>query len=533
MWNQALSIATVIVASSSAIIFLIISYGRKDMALWFVSASFLSAAVAFALYMGQGSIDPWISVVFANTLLFISHLLLGCGFRVFSGMQTPWPKRFFVYECAVAVLIIVFQFIVKSYPLRLIVMSGSLACCGFEYLAALTNKATKMPKRTIRTVCFFMLVFMFFHLSRIVVMLTMRSDATSLMDADGLTTYTFLMTITIFICWGGSVMLLDTSQLLSEMEAKNDMLVKLAMYDKLTGLFNRHTLDSTIQKEMDRQDRYHTPLALVMLDIDHFKRINDLYGHDNGDRVLIEVAQRVHSSIRETDMLFRWGGEEFLILSPNTNDEGAGLLAEKLRHAIMSTPVEPAGLVTASFGVAERMDNETRDLWFHRVDQAMYRAKNTGRNRVEIWNRDHQTEFSNITIGWQKAWESGDPIIDREHRELIRLGNELINHIVSRESIRVTERQLDELVKHIRTHFADEELILEKAGYAQLPAHREIHKALIAEAESIREQFRSNPEDPRPLFSLLVNRIIMEHMLSADTMFFGCLAENRKMDVAR
>jgi len=131
-------------------------------------------------------------------------------------------------------------------------------------------------------------------------------------------------------------------------------------------------------------DRYDRPLSIVMLDIDHFKRINDRYGHAVGDSVLRQVAKVVETQIRSADALYRWGGEEFCVLSPETMLEGARESAERIRIAVAGADFGAVAEVTVSLGVAQWQAGELADALLRRVDGAMYAAKQAGRNRVEL-----------------------------------------------------------------------------------------------------------------------------------------------------
>lgn len=157
-----------------------------------------------------------------------------------------------------------------------------------------------------------------------------------------------------------------------------------ATTDSLTGLSNRLKFDQVLARELLRAERYKTPLSLVMYDIDQFKAINDRYGHQSGDKVLIELARVVSSNIRETDILARWGGEEFALLAPGTDSLTAHQVAEKLRAVIEQTMFKAVGRITCSFGVAEYLDGDTPETFVSRADAALYQAKTNGRNRVEI-----------------------------------------------------------------------------------------------------------------------------------------------------
>lgn len=156
----------------------------------------------------------------------------------------------------------------------------------------------------------------------------------------------------------------------------------LASTDSLTGAYNRHKFEQLFAIELQRELRYGGGLALIGLDIDLFKRINDEFGHGVGDMVLKEITQLVSSFIRATDVLARWGGEEFMILVPRDGSEAAAALAEKLRGAIGNHHFPGVPKVTASFGVSEYISGDTLDSLCARADKALYRAKHEGRNRV-------------------------------------------------------------------------------------------------------------------------------------------------------
>ena len=156
----------------------------------------------------------------------------------------------------------------------------------------------------------------------------------------------------------------------------------LAITDRLTGLYNRLKLDEVLMYEIVKTKRYHTALSLIIIDVDHFKSVNDTYGHQVGDTVLKEVANILRTVSRGSDVVGRWGGEEFLIILPNTNLAGALVAAEKIRTAIEEHSFSVAGKKTASLGVSEFLVEETEDAFIERADQALYRAKTGGRNQV-------------------------------------------------------------------------------------------------------------------------------------------------------
>ena len=173
-----------------------------------------------------------------------------------------------------------------------------------------------------------------------------------------------------------------------ELAQKNADLERLAYFDTLTGLFNRRSIMEKVDEWLRHMERYDGRLCVIMLDVDHFKAVNDLYGHRIGDRVLTDVAHLMRESVRQTDFVGRYGGDEFLIILPQTDAGGAAVMAERTRAAIQGSPMHDADgntfSVTASLGVAEWCKGDHEDLIITRADTALYHAKDEGRNKVEI-----------------------------------------------------------------------------------------------------------------------------------------------------
>jgi len=168
-----------------------------------------------------------------------------------------------------------------------------------------------------------------------------------------------------------------------QLRLKNEELQCLAQTDRLTGLYNRVKLDETLSIECQRVQRYGHGVAVLLLDVDHFKKVNDVHGHQAGDSVLVALARLLREHTRTVDVVGRWGGEEFLVVAPGTDLEGARELADKLLRHIGSHVFPVVGRCTASFGGAICQPGETPSSLLGRADQALYRAKALGRNRVE------------------------------------------------------------------------------------------------------------------------------------------------------
>ncbi len=161
--------------------------------------------------------------------------------------------------------------------------------------------------------------------------------------------------------------------------------LQLAQKDPLTGVSNRAALDEMLRRELSHARRQQADCAMLVLDIDHFKAINDRYGHIIGDCALKAIAQKADACKRDGDLLFRYGGEEFIVLMRDTDRDGALLLAERIRSHIAGNPCRCSGAelaMTVSIGVSMLADSDTPESLFARADQALYRAKDNGRNRV-------------------------------------------------------------------------------------------------------------------------------------------------------
>jgi len=164
-----------------------------------------------------------------------------------------------------------------------------------------------------------------------------------------------------------------------------DKLKGLADTDGLTGLLNHRAFQLRVREEAARAEREETPIALLMIDIDHFKRLNDRYGHQGGDRVLVELARRMLGVVRPYDVVTRYGGEEFAVLLPGLDGPEAARAAERIRLAVASTPFAVDGVttpVTVSIGVATHGTSESIEAWIDHADQRLYQSKSTGRNRT-------------------------------------------------------------------------------------------------------------------------------------------------------
>lgn len=169
---------------------------------------------------------------------------------------------------------------------------------------------------------------------------------------------------------------------LDNLKSSQTDLQELVIHDNMTGALNCQALQDRATQEMMRYRRYRHPFSLIMFDLDYFKEVNDRYGHAAGDRLLIHLVEVVSSLLRDTDSLYRMGGEEFVVLAPDTAIDGGMRLAERVRSTVEYTDFSPVDALTISAGVSAMVEDADLDDLLKRADEALYRAKNEGRNRV-------------------------------------------------------------------------------------------------------------------------------------------------------
>ena len=304
-------------------------------------------------------------------------------------------------------------------------------------------------------------------------------------------------------------------------------LEQLVATDHLTGAWNRAHLDRMIELELSRSNRYQQPLSLLLLDIDHFKNINDRYGHQTGDLVLQEIVRVTRDQIRKADLLFRWGGEEFVVIAPSSGYRSAAALAEKIRTAVALHNFPGTGKITVSLGVAEHLPDEKAVDFFHRVDSALYAAKNGGRDRVVIDRRGGSDEWARsrihslIRLEWLEAYECGNSTIDTQHRRLFELANRLIEAAFDADQgSPAVHTAFDELLAHVAKHFADEEAILRNMHYEKFELHQRAHAGLVARAGQLKSKLDAGEITLGEVIEFLANDVVARHMLSVDRDFF-------------
>ncbi|MCB1982998.1 MAG: diguanylate cyclase [Rhodoferax sp.] len=312
-------------------------------------------------------------------------------------------------------------------------------------------------------------------------------------------------------------------------QARVAELERLVATDHLTRVWSRAHFERLIEGEIASAHRRRQPLSILLLDIDGFKAVNDGHGHAAGDAVLREFADLVGRHLRAADLLFRWGGEEFVVLAAGTGYRAAARVADKLRRAVAQHRFPAVGRLTTSAGVAELDGGETPLAWFERADAALYRAKEAGRDRVEVDPRGNSDRWAAERgaaphLQWHESYESGQPQIDDEHRALFDAANALIDAAAGDKGSGPVAAALVSLIDEAGRHFAHEESLLEVAGYPELPLHRRAHAELLHRARALLAQVRAGQAAFGDVVDFAARDLVMRHLLAADLGYFPLFA---------
>lgn len=308
-------------------------------------------------------------------------------------------------------------------------------------------------------------------------------------------------------------------QLKKEYESE---LINQATVDPLTQLYNRRYFDETVKKEINRSTRHHHPLSMILFDLDHFKTINDTFGHIVGDEILSNITDVASNCLRETDTIARWGGEEFSILLPETDLQGAYHVAEKIRQAIMTYKHPTVTRITASFGIAQYRMDESYITWFERVDRYLYYAKENGRNQIYGLKRDYKSIDQLIQLKWHDSFSSGNTIIDEQHKELFKIANSIISNTMKINSESANRHAIKAFFEFVKKHFEDEEYILKDVGYPEedLLKHKKDHDALLSKIKTKYTKENLTHSEVMQIAMMLIQEVVYEHMIQEDAKYF-------------
>lgn len=287
-----------------------------------------------------------------------------------------------------------------------------------------------------------------------------------------------------------------------------------AYTDPLTKLKNRQYFNEILCPQISGSNREY---AMMLFDLDHFKRVNDTYGHDTGDKVLVHTAKLITENTRKSDTVFRWGGEEFLVILPDIDASVLKTTAEKIKTIIERDDYAGIPNVTTSIGLTIHEKEELFTNWFNRTDQALYLAKLLGKNLVEFGY------YLPAFIQWLPDFESGNGIIDQQHQALINQSNVMLQLLNEHEkNSKKIDALYNKMVMDIECHFYSEEEILTAIGYPQLESLQASHSQLLSIAKK-----SLNLPSSKFIIQKLIGDIIFTHLAQEDALFFDYVKSNK------
>lgn len=483
---------------------------QKELMLWAIGLALHT--LAYILFFLRGHLSPLTYVLVANGVLSASYSSFYAAIGEFLHRRL---SKVLVVGPPVA-LIVMFTFLMDDLNARIIASGLIFASHCFLALTILSSRKEVIAGRgkyllsagLILTICVLFIR---------IVNVALNPNAISDMFNQ-----TPIQVMTFFAAFLALILMSNGFVLMSK-ERADEHILQMAMKDQLTGAWNRIRLEKEAPQEITRLERYGQPSSLIIVDLDHFKRVNDQYGHIAGDLILKEFCSVVQSCIRTTDILARWGGEEFVILLPNSGYINATPLAERIRLAVEKHEFPYNLKLSVSIGLATCQASDTWNSWLDRADKALYRAKSDGRNRVQVDSTSTQLDASKtniVQLVWRPAYESGNSLIDTQHRSLLEHSNIILQSILDNEEISEIAILVDSLIIKIEQHFKDEEAIFQSAGYLDCSHHIALHARLLDRARKLSACFVSGRVRDSELLHFIMYEMVSQHILMEDRKYF-------------
>jgi diguanylate cyclase (GGDEF)-like protein/hemerythrin-like metal-binding protein len=518
---DALTVNFTLIILSAIYFFMAIAiyFTRKEKYLFYYSLSFITLAITYALLLFQKTLPIWISFIVLNMLILVSQLFIVVGIRLLY-KQKAFAKRFYLYFLILFFLMIFYTYIDYNINARIISASLGIAFFLLDLVVFVIRHKENVISIINRSIIIVTGLSILNWISRVFFALIANPNIEYIIDQGAITSSYYLIALVSTSIWFGLYILLKTSQSLYKLEITNRELIDLALVDKLTNLANRHYFEHDLKFLIASSKRNKTKMSMLVIDLDRFKLVNDTYGHLVGDDVLKRSAQILKNSIRASDRVFRWGGEEFIIITPDTDNKQAKIVAEKICQNFREAEFDVIGNITVSIGLASYDENENVEDWIKRADLALYQAKQSGRNKWVTWidNEALPTQFSRIT--WMHDFESGNNEIDNDHKLLVEYINKLHDLIMEHQPIDTIHEYILMMNEHIHNHFAKEEALLIKFKYRDYMEHRAIHNRILSEYQIIVKKTINGDITLNALMSYLVEKVLIHHILGEDKLFF-------------
>jgi diguanylate cyclase (GGDEF)-like protein len=362
---------------AAALAMAVVTWGkrREGVELW--ALGLLLNAVAYALFASRGHIHALLSIVLGNVLLCGVFTSLAAALLQFQGRRLPWPAM----AVAPVVMGAGMAWFIDDYAARVVMAGLLLGALNLWALWILFSRREHAAGRGAWLVMAALGLQALVFLVRVVVVGGSDQPAAGLMQSSGVQTLTFSTT---FI----ELMVATMGFIFMARDRADENNRRLAALDPLTGVANRRAAIAALDRDVARAVRTRESISVMMVDIDHFKRVNDQFGHPVGDQVLCNVVNVLRERVRTQDLVGRYGGEEFLVVLPDTDLAGAQQLARQLCEAVSGSRLQREGAsiaVTVSIGVfGGRLEpGDSWDMLIAAADRALYQAKESGRNRVE------------------------------------------------------------------------------------------------------------------------------------------------------
>jgi diguanylate cyclase (GGDEF)-like protein/hemerythrin-like metal-binding protein len=484
------------------------------------AAAFSCFSGGFILLALRGAAPDWAVVLAGNCLLAAGMALVFDGLTLFSGRQWRISVNGALYAMALAcICVIAYYTYAESNPAKRIAAFSMFRFVANAFcVVALVSFWKYWDAGTFRLLTFMFAVSAVLGALRALHALTL---ATAVAPYDDPAYRLFmLLDIAVLTAMSFCFFVLTHMRIEQDLERERAAVERASRTDKLTGLLNRSYFESELERRLREADRFDDHLSLLIMDIDHFKNINDRFGHPVGDEVLREMAARAAANFRSSDLLCRWGGEEFVcVLRGPVN--AAVTAAENLRAAVLERPFAMVGSVSLSVGIAERRANEDFHVWLSRADHALYRAKANGRDRIELESASH-VPIGPLLLRWNPVFLTGDAIIDRQHKGLFEKGALLLEKCAANDAdgaISLAHQLLEDADQHYRY----EEYLLDTINYSSLDQHCEQHRRLREQGAEVLRSVVSGTARLGTLAEFVISDLVLGHVAEEDIRYIDTL----------